>query len=107
MYKRMCLVLVAGGLLWAMVGCVSVTAPEKIEMGGRAQPEPVDSSQIPPTASHEEARQELTKAYRWVKHVERENEDLRDKADEYKRERDKYKKERDRYKDRLEKYEDD
>lgn len=107
MIKRTWMVLMAGCLVWSLTGCVNVTAPEKIEMGGRAEPEPVDSSRIPPTASHEEARQELEKAYRYVQHLERDNERWEEKAQRYKRERDKYKKERDRYKDRLEDYEDD
>ena len=107
MSTRPWLLLAAAGLIWATAGCVSVKAPETIEIGGRGRPEPVDSSRVPATASHEEARYELQKAYRHIQWLERDNQRWREKAAEYKRERDEYKHQRDRYKDRLEKYEDD
>ena len=65
------------------------------------------SGQHPQTASHDEARAELRKAYAYVQWLEKENAELEDDKAEYKRERDKAKKERDKYKDRLEDYEDD
>ena len=94
-------------LVWAMGGCVSIKAPREINVGARSRPDPVDSSRIPQTASHEQARHELRKAYTYIQWLEREKAELEDDKAEYKRERDKYKRERDKYKDRLERYEDD
>ncbi len=69
-------------------GCLSVKAPERIDIGGRSRPEPVDSTRIPPTSSHEHARTELAKAYQNIQYLERENQRLERKAADYKRERD-------------------
>lgn len=85
-------------VLGLSAGCVSVKAPEKIVVGSGSPP-PVDSSRVPATSTHEEARAELNKAYQNIQHLERENQRLRQKADEYKRERDDARR-------RLEKYED-
>lgn len=76
--------LVAG----ATCGCVSVKAPERIVIGGSARPEPVDSSRVPDTATHDEARRELVKAYQNLQYLERENDRLAKQAADYKRERD-------------------
>ena len=99
MSTRVWCLLAAGCLLWAAVGCVSVTAPRSVEIGS-SRPEPVDSSRVPATASHEEARRELHKAYQNLQYLERENRQLEEKAAKYKRQRDECK-------DRLERYEDD
>ncbi len=74
--------------LFALTGCFSVKAPEQINIGGgSSRPEPVDSRRVPPTTSHEHARQELAKAYQNIQYLERENEKLRRKIDEMKRDR--------------------
>ena len=99
MNRRLWVVLAMGGLCWSIAGCVNVKAPEKIEVGG-GRAERVDSTRIPDTASHEEARQELRKAYAYIRDLEHDRERLEAKAN-------KYKHERDEYKDRLKKYEDD
>ena len=83
-------VLTAVGLV-LVCGCLSIKAPSEVNLGGRSSN--VDSSRVPETASHEEARAELRKSYAYIRELE-------DKKAEYKRERD-------RYKDRLKKYEDD
>ncbi len=83
-------VLAAVGLV-LVSGCLSVQAPREINIGGNSSN--VDSSRVPETASHEEARAELRKSYAYIRELE-------DKKAEYKRERDRYKK-------RLKKYEDD
>jgi hypothetical protein len=76
------------------VGCVSVRAPENIDIGSgqRSRPADVDSSRVPPTGSHEEARAELTKAYQQIQYLEdqlarceRKLHDARKKADKYER----------------------
>jgi hypothetical protein len=99
MHVRACLLVALGGLICMSAGCLNVRMPEKVEVG-TAQPEPVDSSRIPETATHEEARAELRKAYENIQYLEHENQRLHDKADKYKRERD-------QYKDRLKRYEKD
>lgn len=89
----------AAGALLGLAGCV--TAPEKIEVsvdGGR-RPPPVDSSRVPATASHEEARHELAKAYENIRYLEEENRRLEEKARKYKREREDCEKRLDRYED--------
>ena len=73
-----------------LAGCVSVKAPESISVGDH--PRRIDSSRVPPTQSHEEARQLLGEAYERnryleakVTELEREKEELEDERDEYKR----------------------
>lgn len=101
MNTRRWFLLISGGLLWTLAGCVSVKAPERIDTRvGSSRPEPVDSSRVPDPQTLEEARHELRKAYANIQWLEREVADLEeDKAD--------YKRERDKYKDKLEDYEDD
>ncbi len=97
---RTSLLLVAlAGLISLSAGCLNVRLPERVEVGN-AQPEPVDSSRIPNTSTHAEARAELRKAYENIQYLEHENQRLQEKAAKYKRERDEYK-------DRLKKYEHD
>jgi len=73
-----------------LAGCVSVKAPESISVGDH--PRRVDSSHVPPTQSHEEARQLLREAYERnryleakVAELEREKKELKAERDEYKR----------------------
>lgn len=83
-------------------GCVNARAPENIYIGGSGpQPADVDSSRVPDTQTHEQARAELVKAYRQIRYLEHEHarcqrklEKARERGDDYKR---KYK----RLKDRL------
>ena len=107
MSTRSWVLLAVGGLLWVMTGCVSVKAPERINVGGSSRPEPVDSSRVPNPRTLDEARHELRKAYANIQWLEDEVADLEKGKAKAKRERDKYKKQRDECEDRLEKYEDD
>jgi hypothetical protein len=73
-----------------LAGCVSVKAPETISVGDH--PRKIDSSRVPPTRSHEEARQLLGEAYERnryleakVAKLEREKDELKEERDEYKR----------------------
>ncbi|GMU80282.1 MAG: hypothetical protein IT450_16175 [Phycisphaerales bacterium] len=87
----------AGVLLGAaamLVGCVSLTAPERITIGG-ADSEPVDSRSTPQISTVEEGRAELDKAYRALRRLESENAELARDIDKLKRERNQYKRERD------------
>ncbi|MBP7936558.1 MAG: hypothetical protein KA354_18105 [Phycisphaerae bacterium] len=79
--------------LW-LGGCVSVKAPESISIGNH--PHRVDSSRVPPTQSHDEARQRLGEAYERNRYLEAKVEKLEREKDELKRERDEYKR---RYKE--------
>lgn len=74
-------------------GCLNVKAPEQINVG--THPQRVDSSRVPPTRSHEEARQLLARAYERNRYLEA-------KASELKRDNKKLKQERDEYKRRYE-----
>lgn len=95
----MCFCLVALG-----VGCVQ--APREINVGtdyGRSRQTRIDSTQIPATSSHAEARQELKKAYYRIGQLERDNERLQRKYDECK---DKYERAKDKYEDLKDKHDD-
>ncbi len=75
-------------------GCFSAKAPDNIYIGGRSRSPDVDSSTIPRTRTHEEARSELTKAYGRIRYLERKLERCEEKRDEcdekYERLADKY-----------------
>ena len=73
--RRYHLLTTLGITLACAAGCISVKAPERINIGGSP---PVDSSRVPPTANHEEARRELAKAYQRIQELERENARLRE-----------------------------
>ena len=73
-----------------LAGCVSVKAPEKISIGDH--PHRVDSTRVPRTRSHEEARQRLAEAHERIHYLEakvtrleRDKEKLKTERDEYKR----------------------
>jgi len=81
--------LVALGLAAAASGCVSVKAPERINYQSHA--EVADPSQVPPTESHEHARQKLAEAYSEIRYLRGKVRDLEDDKRELKDERDHYK----------------
>ena len=54
-------IVLLGGLV-SFAGCVSLKAPEEVYIANY-RPQRIDSSQAPPTNSHEEARQKLAEAY--------------------------------------------
>lgn len=82
-------------------GCVSLTAPERITIGG-SDAEPVDSRNTPQISTVEEGRAELDKAYRALRRLESDNAELARDVDKLKRERNQYKRERDDYRKALE-----
>ena len=91
--------------LFSLASCVSLKAPERINVNTESHPgaRRVSTAQVPPTRSHEEARARLREAYDRIEYLERENRELeRDKA-KLKRERDKYE---DRYDDLKDRYDD-
>lgn len=86
-----------GLCVMVLSGCVSVKAPERINVNDR--PARVDSSRVPPTSSHEEARQLLADAYERNRYLEGKVERLERDKDELKRERDDYKRRAKQYDD--------
>lgn len=81
-------------------GCVNVHGLEDIKVDVGRKPRRIDNSRLPPTHSHEEARQRLAEAYernRYLEHkvekLEADKRELKAERDEYKR---KYKREKDR-----------
>ena len=84
---------------WTLAGCVAVRAPD-VTINTGPQPEQIDSSLVPPTDTHQEARAELVKAYNQIRYLEHRNARLRDKASEYREEREEYKRKYKRLKDR-------
>ena len=94
-----CLAAICG----AAGGCVTVRAPEEIHIGNSPQSAKVDSSHVPETTSHEQARAELITAYQQIRYLEHQNQrcrekldDAKDRGDDYKR---KYKRLKDKYDD--------
>lgn len=75
-------------------GCLIAKAPETISIGSHSRR--ADSSRVPPTQSHEEARQLLGEAYERNRYLEAKVEELEREKEELKAERDEYKR---RYKD--------
>jgi hypothetical protein len=79
---------VAAGVLLAAVGCVKAPDNISVNVGGDNRPAPVDSSRVPQTPTLDDCRAELVKAYQNIQYLEGQNEKLKKKADDYKRERD-------------------
>jgi hypothetical protein len=63
--------------------CVEVEAPEHINL--QPHPEVADPSQVPPTNSHEEARQELAEAYAEIRYLRGKVADLEEDKDHLER----------------------
>jgi hypothetical protein len=83
----------------ALTGCLNVRAPD-VQINMRPPPEQIDSSRVPPTATHQEARAELVKAYKHIRYLEQHNARLRDKAADAREKRDEYKRKYKRLKER-------
>lgn len=92
------LALVALAFQW---GCVNVRTPD-VRVNTGPPPENINSSQTPPTSSHEEARAELEKAYRHIRYLEDENRRLQKKVEKEKERGDDYKSKYERLKDEYE-----
>lgn len=92
---------VASGMI-ATAGCVEVKAPEEIHVNQSPGRAPIDTSRIPPTGSHEEARQRLAEAYQRIQYLEGKVHSLERDKQELKHERDEYEDRYDQLKDRYE-----
>ena len=91
------------GSLIGWAGCLNVRAPAEVNVDAGNRPRRIDSSRVPSTRNHEEARHRLAEAYernryleRKVEKLEKKNHKLKEERDEYKR---RYKREKDRYDD--------
>ena len=74
------------------LGCLNVRTPDvRINAGPRH--EPMDARDVPETRSHEEARNELAKAYQEIRFLQKEVRELEEDKEKYKR---KYKREKDK-----------
>ncbi len=82
--------------------CVNARAPD-IYVNTGPPPEEVNSAQVPATTTHEQARAELEKAYRQIRHLESEDRRLTEKVKKEKERGDEYK---DKYERLKKKYED-
>ena len=94
----------AGMILLMMVtpGCVSVKAPERINIGHeRHRRGSVDTRSIPETSSHEDARRKLGEAYAEIDYLRDKNRDLEKDKRELKRELDGCEHRMDRLEDRY------
>ena len=90
------------GIAACLGGCMTVKAPETIDIGIERH-QPVDTTRVPPTASHEEARQRLAEAYGEVRYLQAKVRDLEEDKAKLRRERDEYK---EKYKHEKDKYDD-
>ncbi len=64
-------------LLFVSPGCVSVKAPERIDIDrGRARRRPIDTRSIPSTSSHEDARRKLGEAHAEINDLRAKNRNL-------------------------------
>jgi outer membrane murein-binding lipoprotein Lpp len=97
-------VFVLGAL--SAAGCLNVTTPREIsvntDVGTR---EHVDAGSVPPTKTHEEARQKLADAYAEIRSLQSDVAKLERDRKDLKRERDAYKNERDDCRKEAKKYE--
>ena len=100
--KKSILVIVGMVFLTSSGACVNARAPEHIYIGGSGPAaQDVDSSRVPATRTHEEARAELVKAYDQIRYLEHENDSLRRKYEDAKADKEEYKRKYKRLEDRY------
>lgn len=100
--KKSILVIVGVVILTSSGACVNARAPENIYIGGGGPaPQDVDSSRVPDTRTHEEARAELVKAYNQIRYLEHDNDTLRRRYEDAKADKEEYKRKYKRLKDRY------
>lgn len=100
--KRLQQTTLAGILVSLVVtsGCVSVKAPERIDMG-RSRSRNVDTRTVPRTSSHEDARRKLGEAYAEIDYLRERNRKLEEDKRELKQDNDDCERRVDRLKDRY------
>ncbi len=87
-------------------GCASVNVDAKIPSGYFPHSPKVDSSRIPKTSTRAECREELTRAYEYIRYLEHKVEKREKKIDKLEQDKKELKKKISRLEDKLEKYED-
>ena len=87
---------VLGWLTWMAAGCANVQLPREINLGSGSSQEKFDTTDIPVTKTHEEARVELRRAYHRIGQLERDKRRLDRRNQEYK---DKYERCKEKYED--------
>ena len=96
------LTLACVGCIGTFSGCgISVKAPEQINIANNNRPRRIDSSRVPATASHEEARQRLAECYERNRYLEKKVSRLEADKRKYKNERDEYEEKYEREKERY------
>jgi len=90
---------VLGFVLIVLGGCVQLPGNVDVQVGNPSSSPRVDSTRIPPTSSHEEARQELQKAYGYIRGLERKVNKLEEDKSELKAQVSQLKKRLKRYED--------
>ncbi len=113
MTRSLLLKLNAGIFLFAVCvflpGCLSVKAPDEINIGSsRPGRRPIDTRRVPPTRTHEEARQKLAQAYDRIHYLEgevrslkKDLDDLEDDLEDMEEERDEWEEKYDRLEDKY------
>ncbi len=84
----------------AMMGCVSVKAPERINVG-RSRRGTTNTRSVPPTSSHDDARRRLADAYAEIDELRERNQRLERKERELKQDNDDCERRLDRCEDRY------
>ncbi len=101
------LLTIAGLLsLLLFVSCASINVDAKIPSGYVSHSPKVDSSRIPKTSNHTECREELERAYEYIRYLERKVEKREHKIEKLEKDKKELKRKISRLEDKLEKYED-
>ena len=85
----------------AMAGCVSVKAPERINVNGRSHRGTTNTRSVPHTTSHEDARRKLAQAHAEIDELRARNQRLERKERELKQDNDDCERRLDRCEDRY------
>ena len=79
-------------LILSGLGCVSVRAPERINVNSSPGRSRIDTSRVPPTRDHADAREKLAQAYdridyleRKVNYLEKDKDELKDELNDARR----------------------
>ena len=87
-------------------GCASINVDAKIPSAYVSHSPRVDSSKVPKTSTHAECREELERAYEYIRYLERKVEKREKKIAKLEKDKKELKRKISRLEDKLEKYED-
>jgi len=97
--------IVVGWMLFS-VGCANLKINANVPEGYIPRSPKVDSSRVPKTSTHAECREELERAYEYIRYLEHKVEKRENKIDKLERDKKELKRKISRLEDKLEKYED-